>query len=64
MEMTLRQIVLEGVLALTRETEFYKVQRRLNSLVRPEDRLDDEQLVRKIRGTVLGTKGIAAAPAQ
>jgi chemotaxis protein MotA len=63
-EMTLRQIVLEGVLALTRETEFFKVQRRLNSLVCPEDRLDDEQLVRRIRGTVLGTKIASAVPAQ
>jgi chemotaxis protein MotA len=53
-EITLFQIVLEGVLALNRKTEFYKVQRRLNSLVRPEDRLEDEHLVRRIRGTVLG----------
>jgi chemotaxis protein MotA len=63
-EMTLRQIVLEGVLALTRETDFFKVQRRLNSLVRPEDRLEDEQLVRRIRGTVLGTGAISSAAAQ
>jgi chemotaxis protein MotA len=61
-ELTYRRVVLEGVVALSRETDFLKLHRKLNSLVQPEDRLEDVQLVRRIKGTVFG--GAPVSPAQ
>jgi chemotaxis protein MotA len=53
-ELTYRRVVLEGVVALSKGTDFLRLHRKLNSLVQPEDRLEDVRLVRRIKGTVFG----------
>jgi chemotaxis protein MotA len=63
LELTYRRVVLEGVVALSRETDFLKLQRKLNSLVQPEDRLEDVHIVRRIKGTVFGGAPVSTAQA-
>ncbi|MFP4516561.1 MAG: motility protein A [Desulfovibrionales bacterium] len=63
-EIMLMQIVQEGVLALSRKDEFYKVQRRLNMLVAPQERIEDSRVVRKIKKSVFKTLAPTASAAQ
>ncbi|MFW6324222.1 MAG: motility protein A [Desulfovibrionales bacterium] len=56
-----REIVLEGMISISAGTEFHKLNCKLNMLVRPEERIEDRTLIRKIKSSVFSVKSAPAS---